>query len=336
MGPMHSDPWQSLASPSDSTSITARRVGEAGKWDFYWGLDSGGHCLLVLRHDVASLPRERLPELKGIALLEEVPRDDDKPSLVFKLLDGSQRDIFHTLCMDIMSGAERARTEPEAVASAIVRTWRWHYLLRGGAGAKLSAELQKGLIGELLVLERYMLSALPPATALAAWKGPLGAAKDFTCGRVAIESKTRSSSTAATVIVSSEQQLDCTNLDDLFLHLSVLDPTPPEDDLGFTVTDVARRIRERVAVADAAAVDRLESLLAAAGFRFEDDYADARWSGGERAIYRVDGAFPRLTAALLPQSVSDVEYAVSLVACGDWLTRAAAIEGALGRGSHGS
>jgi hypothetical protein len=56
----------------------------------------------------------------------------------------------------------------------------------------------------------------------------------------------------------------------------------------------------------------MDALLLAAGFRPEDDYVDYAWNGSERSIYRITGAFPRLTPANIPRGVSGVSYTVQL------------------------
>ena len=114
-----------------------------------------------------------------------------KNGIHFILRNSNQRDIFQTLCLDIISAAARAESEAQAVSAALMRTWRWHHLLRGGRGSLLSPEEQKGLLGELLVLERILLPRMDAASAVTAWRGPLGAPKDFEIARVAIEAKTR-------------------------------------------------------------------------------------------------------------------------------------------------
>ena len=65
------------------------------------------------------------------------------------------------------------------MSAALSRTWRWHHLLRGGRGTLLSPEEQKGLLGELFVLERLLLPRMDASSAVTAWRGPLGAPKDF-------------------------------------------------------------------------------------------------------------------------------------------------------------
>src|SRR5690606_16775925 len=100
-------------------------------------------------------------------------------ALILKLLDDSLRDVFHRLCLDVVETAEAASSEEAAVAAAVRQTWSWHYLLRGSAGDRLSLEEQRGLIGELYVLDSLLLEILEPGAVLKAWKGPLGGIHDF-------------------------------------------------------------------------------------------------------------------------------------------------------------
>ena len=93
--------------------------------------------------------------------------------LMYSLADSAQRDIFYKLCRDIVaSSASRrgregrgghCRAAHMAMASPASRRF----------GQRLTAEQQKGLIGELLVLERFLLHTVDVADALSAWHGPL-------------------------------------------------------------------------------------------------------------------------------------------------------------------
>ncbi len=333
---MTDHPWRDLGVPKDSTEISARRVSEGIKWDFYWARDTEGRSLLVMNHDAASSPRERLPRLRGIEVFIHPDKDGGRQSLALRLVDSSLRDLFETLCLDIVASTEASASEREAVSTALARTWRWHHLLRSGGGGLLSAEEQKGLIGELLVLERYVVPLTSPSIAVAAWRGPLGEPKDFMIGRTAIESKARGTPAAATVHVSSEFQLADADTDALFLHLSVLDSAEPDDDRGFTVTEVVLRVRDRLRVGVDQTVERFNALLAAAGFRFEDDYSHTRWRGGERSIYRVHGTFPRLTPDTIPAGVSNATYGLSLGLCGAFLVEPSVLESAIAGAARGN
>ena len=112
--------------------------------------------LLTLSHAAESSPTVPLPSLRDIEVSLSPPDQTGTRILAFKLLDSNQQDIFQTLCLDIIASSMQAASESEAISAALMRTWRWRHLLRGGESALLSPEEQKGLIGELLALERLL------------------------------------------------------------------------------------------------------------------------------------------------------------------------------------
>lgn len=322
------DPWKDLTPPSASSAINARRVDENNPWGFFWARAMDGKCLLVLQHGAESSPAKKLPSLKGVEVADTDGDSQHHLMLMFRLLDSRQRDIFHQLCIDIVAAGAAARTESEAVELAVARTWRWHHLLRGGTGGRLSEDEQKGVIGELLVLERHLLPCLSPADSLAAWRGPLGAPKDFEVGRIGIEAKARRGAATPYVLITSEHQLDGEGCDLLFLHVVDLSRAPEGVVHAFTVSDAARRVSDRMKF-DNAATERYESLLAAAGFRWEDDYSDFKWVEGPSRIYRVTDGFPRVSAMEIATGVSNVRYSVSLVECERYIVDAKTLDGAI-------
>lgn len=312
---MIDDPWKNLAPPDAADAINARRVDADVPWGFFWARGLDRRCLLVLKHSADSTPHGRLPKLKGIEVAVSGRSSGDDHMLVFTLLDSSHRDIFHRLCRDIVASASSATSEREAVDVALARTWRWHHLLRGGGDGLLSPEQQKGLIGELLAMERHLLPRLSAVDAVAAWRGPLGAPKDFEVGRVCIEVKARRGAATPYVAINSEHQLDDTGVDALFLHVVELDRAPSDTRDGFTLSDVAARVRDRIASADNVALDAFETLLTATGFRWEDDYSVSLWMEGPSRLFRVLGDFPRITARTVSAAVTNVKYSISLPEC---------------------
>jgi len=253
--------------------------------------------------------------LKGVEMTLTDAEQKDTRMLVLRLVDSAHRDIFHRLCLDIVAAAGKAPTEREAVSTALARTWRWHHLLQGGGDIRLSPEEQKGLIGELIVLETLVLPYLTAKDAVSTWLGPFGAPKDFEIGRVCIEAKARRGGATPFVAISSEYQLDTNGIDELFLHVAELNEEQSPEKHAFTVTDIAAKCRASISLRDDGAVEQFDGLLAATGFRWEDDYSDTRWSDGEHHVFRVDGDFPAIKADSCPAGVSNVRYALDLVAC---------------------
>jgi len=239
--------------------------------------------------------------------------------LVLRLVDSAHRDVFHRLCLDIVASAGKAPTEPQAVSAMLNRTWRWHHLLRGGTDSRLTPEEQKGLIGELIVLQRLVLPHLAALDAVSTWHGPLGSPKDFEIGSVCVEAKARRGAATPYIAISSEHQLDVSGIDALFLHVAELHQEQAvanyKGDESFTLTDIAFRCRAQVSSSDLGAVEPFEELLTAAGFRWEDDYTDARWTQGRHHLFRVRETFPAIRASSCPPGVSNVRYSVGLIDC---------------------
>ncbi|WP_197041890.1 PD-(D/E)XK motif protein [Sandarakinorhabdus oryzae] len=329
---MTDDPWSSIAKPSEAAAVSGRRVSPDNRWDFFWAKDSRGKCLLVLQHHASSSSFEKLPKPKGLTV-EIVDAVEGRKTLMLRLLDTQQRDIFLKLSEDIILAAEGAETEAEAVAVALARTWRWHHLLKGGAGGKLGEEEQKGLIGELLVLKRYLLPIFNPITAVSAWLGPIGSPKDFEIGRVAIEAKARRGTATPFVKISSEHQLDEVGCDVLFLHVVELDRLPVEadPDLALSLTSLADQIRVSLQAADQTAVEAFEACLISAGVRPEDDYSDDLWIEGRSRVFEVKDGFPRVTAQSAGAGVRGVQYSIDLAACEPFAVLSTTISEQLGK-----
>lgn len=309
------DPWQGLELPGADQVINARRVDASHPWNFFWARNHDGRYLLVLRYSPGSSPAGRLPRLKGIEVREHVVEPDKPAVLTFALLDPAQRDIFYHLCTDIIKRASLAASEHEAVSVALARTWRWHYLLSGGRDGRLSTEAQQGLIGELLVLERFLLPCLSAADAVGAWRGPLGSPKDFEVGSICIEAKTCRGASAPFVSITSEHQLDTTGINALFMIVAQLTRAPSDTQGGVSITNVAHRIRQAIEAGDPSAIDAYDGLLEAAGFRWEDDYADSLWLIGDSRLIHVDEGFPRITSTAVPTGVGNVTYTILLTEC---------------------
>lgn len=309
------DPWKGLGPASGPGLVNALRVDPGLERDFFWARSMDGKCLLLLRYAPEARPKGEMPKLKAIEVEIYTSQPGEPEVLAFKLADSTFRDLFERLCRDIVASSGHAASDHEAVQIALSRTWRWHHLLRGGASGRLSPEEQKGLLGELLLLERILLPTLPPAAAVGAWQGPSGAPKDFTVGKIAIEMKARRGSGAPYVTISSEHQLDTSGVDALFLGVVQLDAVPAETGTGVSVCEVVRRIRAQLSDKAPPVVTLFEQMHEEAGLATDDDYSDERWLEGPIRFYRVEAGFPRLSASQTAPGISHVRYSLSLPSC---------------------
>ena len=143
----------------------------------------------------------------------------------------------------------------------------------------------------------------------------MGSPKDFEIGRVAIEVKSRRGGATPSISITSEDQLDESGVDFLFLYVCEIDRAQADNSQSFTVTEVAGRVRDRLYSEDPRTAHQFDTLVTAAGFDQNHDYSHSRWIEGSSHIYHVTGDFPRITGYELRQGISRVRYSVSLSDC---------------------
>lgn len=311
---MIDDPWRDLTPSPKTDLLSARRVDARIPYAFFWAKGADRRCHLLLQHKAALSEGRRLPRLNGIEVSLTSGDAAGLAVLALRLQDSSQRELFYRLCLDIVAHAGAAASQEAAVDATLARTWRWHHLLRGGSDGRLTTEEQKGLLGELFMLTR-LLRLLSPLDAVQAWRGPLGAPKDFEVGRCAIEAKARRGAATPYVAVSSEHQLDASGVGLLLLYVQEVDQVPSDDPEGSSLSDVAAGLRRTIGDVDPGTCVLFESLLSSSGFRWEDDYSDSKWLRGRELLFRVAPAFPRITPSSFPAGVMNVRYCISLHAC---------------------
>lgn len=262
--------------------------------------------------------------LRGLRIESLPDQEEHREFLIFRLTEVEHLDIFYRFCSDIVDAVGMAESGQEALDICIMRTWRWHRLLRGGRDGRLTVEEQKGLIGELLLLEQHVVSAIGVREGIESWVGPLGAQRDFEIGIVGVESKAHAP-LASTLRIASAEQLDSTQTTPLFLHVIEIAEALGEVAGAVTVTDIVDRVRELIETSDMAVRGDFEERLWAVGYNSADDYSDRRWVIGSTSFFRVVDDFPRITPRMLPAGVTDVRYQVTLAQCEELRVEAAVV-----------
>lgn len=321
-----SDPWSAIKSPGSDSELITRRVDALNRWDVFWAVDRLRRCHLVLLHDDTTCQTLELPELRGIKITDRPGVTGDRHTLSIMLLSGEDRDLFYRLCTDIADAVSVAQDEKEAVSTAVRRAWRWHHLLRTGRSGRLTEEAEKGLIGELRLLETTFIPILGESAAIAAWQGPLGAPKDFEINRLAFEVKTRRGAATPFISISSADQLDTSGVDSLYLHVTELDRAESHLDESFTLNVIVERLRARLVGLSQVEFDR---RLEAAGYRDEDQYTST-WLEGMSTWHEVVEPFPRITSGDVPQGIQSVAYRVALAAISEFKVPESTVRSALG------
>lgn len=305
----NNSPWTGL----EAGKVDTRRVDAKGRWSFFWAVMPRADVALVLQLTELPRPVPDLPKLRNLEIrFQTLPGG---PILYIRLKDNAQIELFETLCRDVVAAAELAVTEPEALERSIGRTFRWHYLLRGGRDEVLSEEAQKGLIGEIEVLKR-LIDGLGAKPALMSWTGPSGAPKDFELKSDCIEVKARRGASQPFVKISNEDQLS--EVPDRRLWLSILAVDKVQSPHGRTLTEIVAEVTALLERTEPSAILTWDLHLADAGYDVLHDYAPWRWIVSEPEFHAVTEEFPRI-AAPIPLGLSNLSYTLALSACAPFL-----------------
>lgn len=298
-------PWSGL----EAGKVDTRRVSASARWNWFWAVMPRADVALVLQLGDLPKPTPDLPKLRNLEIrFQTLPGG---PILYIRLKDNAQLELFETLCRDVMAAGELAETEAEALERAMGRTFRWHYLLRGGKLEVLSEEAQKGLIGEIEVL-KLLIANIGAKPALTAWTGPSGAPKDFELKADCIEVKARRGASQPFVKITNEHQL--ADVPDRRLWLAVLAVDKVQSPHGMTLTEYVAEVTEFLERTEPSAIMDWDLHLADVGYDVLHDYSAWRWIVSAPVFHAVAEGFPRI-AAPVPLGLSSVSYALALSAC---------------------
>lgn len=223
-------------------------------------------------------------------------------ALVLSLEDADKRDLFATVCADVVShtASEHAASPMRAVVS---RLDAWRLFLRS-AGEGMTRSETIGLIGELHVL-RSLLTNEP--SLLAAWRAPEDGVHDFEHLGHSLEVKTTLGS-GSRVTISNLDQLDDVGLERLSLvHVRLYETPQGEcvDDLIAAIADVLDNVDSRRCFSNA---------LLQRGLSPDDQRARTgiRASVHQMHVHAVGAGFPRMLRRDVAPAIVDVSYTVEL------------------------
>jgi hypothetical protein len=222
------------------------------------------------------------------------------------------RPVFAALCSDIIRTLESSdRTARVTNLQQCFHRWSRFFERWGQEG--LTPERQRGLFGELVLLDMLLERGLSPLEAVSSWKGCSGGVHDFVLLGNAAEVKTTISKEPRRVSVSSERQLDDANLESLSLFILTLQEM---DANAATLPDAVTKTRKLLEI-DANAASLFEAGLIAAGYVDSDaDKYPKRYAIRNREAFRVRNGFPRIVS--ISPGVGDLQYTVTVSACGDY------------------
>lgn len=302
---MKNDPWSNIHPSSTDKMLNGILADKSNIIEFYWAKDTFGNLLFVLSATSEIIPNTKIPKLQGINI--SIGKYARNNQLVFTLGAKEYKDIFYTLCMDLISSTKKLYDEEYAVTTVLYRLDKWQHFLKNRR--KIIDKRQiKGLAGELLFLKNRLLENHNAEDALSFWKAPLQSVHDFEFDNFSVEVKTKSS--VNSIHISSYEQL-FSELDHLLLYVATLNDSSSKTPKAFNIYTLINDIKN--AISDTALEERFESLLMQYGFMELEEYRDYWFLFVSDEFYEVKEGFPRIIN--LPEGVENLTYRVNLEKC---------------------
>jgi hypothetical protein len=270
---------------------------------------TGNHLFLLQIEKTVPVTNIRLSKFKGLSI--NILDYDEYKELTIVLLDNRLKEVFTLFIENIVEELNKSVTEAEALNNTANVIFLWKKLFDNLSFSGLTAEQQKGLFGELLVLRELLKDAYPPIELIQSWVGPQSEDKDYVFGSKALEVKLTSAKYPS-IKITNERQLDDTNLDSLYLLLYIVEEVR---DKGLSLVILIKEIRNNLQVSlDALKLFNEKLLL----IGYDDEDASnylAQYTVKQLNKYRVDADFPRITQRITSPGIYNVGYRIELSAC---------------------
>ena len=271
----------------------------------YYGLDVTGNMDFVMQ--INKLPDRIPPSTKSINII--VTRREDGQLLIhFQLIEKDDSDIFIRLCHDLAESTSNHRDATNAEAALLNRYVKWKRLLdRDNKGLLSSTEI-KGLLGELLFLERYLAPRHGYDDSITGWIGSSGAHRDFVVSDLWFEIKAIDPGSII-VNISSVDQLDTDNPGQLVLM--VLEKT---NRLDLTAISLPQEVAAlKLALVDnPISLSQFENKLTEAGYFYDPLYDEDKYVLRRIHYYDVSSNFPRIRRKDLPKGIVKLSYEIGI------------------------
>lgn len=254
-------------------------------------------------------PYEKLDDLR-VHLI----RDGSTNYLLVQLLQVEYRDVFATLCCDLLNLLDCKNAAEKQIKVVLNQIARWIELLQQRHGDGLSSPEQQGLFGEILFLKKILLrKGVDKMKVLDSWVGVERALRDFQGASWAVEVKTSKGSNPQNVKISSERQLDESFYDNLYLYHCSLEVSKNN---GCTLNELIDSIRFMLKDDETLLRIFIAKLIVAGYFEIHKAlYDESHYYVRTETIYRVTDNFPRIKESDLRNGVGCIEYSISLSGC---------------------
>lgn len=257
-------------------------------------------------------------EFRGLKFDKIYDHDDSKFLLLnLILVDKQFKDVFDVLLVDILNAIIDESDIKVILKTFANRLIKWQSLFEKFKQQGLTPEEQRGLYGELYFMRKFLYDNSDYKNVVISWMGPERQLRDYQFGRWGVEVKTTHGNNHQKVHISSERQLDTTNLDNFFLnHLSL----ELRQQSGETLNQLVDAVIETLS-SDFTALSSFRNKLIESGYfdHHRNLYSDIGYFIRQDVFYKIEKAFPRIEERDIRSGIGDVKYSIVISQCSDFI-----------------
>jgi hypothetical protein len=233
------------------------------------------------------------------------------------LVDNQFKEVFDSLVTDILAAIINESDFKMILKKFSNRLIKWQSLFERFRQQGLTPEEQRGLYGELFFLRKFLQTNSDFSNIIISWIGPEKQVRDFQFGGWGVEVKTTHGNNHQKVQISSERQLDTSNIDNLFLnHLSLEMMQQSGETLNQMVDSISELLNTNLI-----AFNQFRNKLTDAGFfdPHRQYYSDIGYFIRQDIFYKIEHQFPRIEESDIRNGVGDVKYSIIVSQCIDFI-----------------
>lgn len=252
----------------------------------YYGMSNEGHSRLSFMSSVAP------PKMESTKFLNVIQGKESEGVYWsnIDLLESTARQVFYSFCSDLINAVEGVFEEKRALVYLKNRFYIWKSMFKRGSN-KISAEMLKGLFGELYFIDMVLAEKYGIDEAIYAWSGANNTAKDFSVGTDWYEIKTVTTSSVS-VKISSVSQLS-SDVPGQLIIIRLESMSSVYTDGKSSIGELFHSIIEKIDLDETK--ELFLSKILTYGFNVSDDCCMEKFRVTSAQPYRVDDSFPRLT-----------------------------------------
>lgn len=285
----------------DNTNIF-RAQKKGNKITLFAGIDDGFYAISIIGDNLDI-------ETNSTSLIEVVKKRNEHQNLAyfFRLLDENLLSIFISFAIDLESVLD---SNPNITIIEIYNRYLYWQKMFKVENENISLAKIKGLINELLILNKYLIPKYGLIPAIEGWIGFNGTKKDFAYADGSWYEAKATEVGKQSVRISSLDQLNSKN--EGFLVTSKFETTSAQNSMGVRLIDVANDLINRVLTNDI----KLEiyNKISSVGIPITCISDEKHIVNKNRflihdiSFYRVNDQFPIIKNEQLPTAVVNVKY----------------------------